>query len=132
MSRYCLDTSAYSHFRRGHRRVTEIIDRAEWIGMPAITLGEVRAGFLLGDRETENAAELLDFLVHPAVEVVAIDDEVSDYFAEIVVDLRRVGSPLPTNDIWIAACSVRWGAAVLTYDRHFELISRVGSVIPEL
>lgn len=46
-----------------------------------------------------------------------------------VVDLRRAGSPLPTHDLWIAATVARHGALVLTYDRHFERISRVGSVL---
>ena len=47
MSRYCLDTSAYSNFQRGDQRVVGILDRAEWVGVPAITLGELRTGFLL-------------------------------------------------------------------------------------
>ena len=48
MSRCCLDTSAYSHFRRGDPEVVEILDGAEWVGVPAIALGEIRTGFLLG------------------------------------------------------------------------------------
>lgn len=129
MSRYCLDTSAYSQFMRGEPRVVEIIDQAEWIGVPAITLGELRTGFLLGDRRVENDTELLEFLAHPVVNTVPVDGEVSRHFAEMVVDLRNAGTTLPTNDVWIAASSARAGALVLTYDRHFEKIVRVGSLI---
>jgi predicted nucleic acid-binding protein len=131
MSRYCLDTSAYSHFRRGDPAVVELIDAAESIGLPTITIGELRTGFLLGRRATENEAELLEFLDSPVVSELPVEGEVSRHFAEIVVELRREGTPVPTNDIWIAATAARHGALVLTYDRHFETISRVGSIVLE-
>ncbi len=129
MSRYCVDTSAYSYFQAGEGRIVEILDRAEWVGMPAITLGELRTGFLLGGRRDRNEAELRDFLASPVVEVLVVDEEVTRHYAEIVGDLRRAGTPLPTNDIWIAAIAARAGALVLTFDRHFEKIVRTGSLI---
>jgi len=129
MSRYCLDTSAYSHFQRGDQEVVEILDRAEWVAIPAITLGELRTGFLLGGERLRNEAELERFLANPATEVLPVDAEVSRHYAEIVADLRHAGTPVPTNDIWIAATAARSGALVLTFDRHFGEIRRVGSVI---
>jgi tRNA(fMet)-specific endonuclease VapC len=129
MSRFCLDTSAYSHFRRGDADVMELLDIAEWIGLPAIVLGELRTGFLLGTRAQENEAALQQLLEHPVVEELPVEGEVSRHFAEIVVDLRRAGTPLPTNDLWIAATAARHGALVLTYDGHFEKIARVGAVV---
>ena len=129
MTRYCLDTSAYSRFMLGDPAVVDVLATSEWIGMPAITLGELRTGFLLGDRRGQNEAELQDFLAHPIVTVLPVDSDASWHFAEIVVDLRKAGSPLPTNEIWIAAIAARAGALVLTYDRHFEKIVRVGSRI---
>ena len=131
MSRYCLDTSAYSRFQRGDPRIVEILDGAEWVGVPAVTLGELRTGFLPGNRRDRNEAELREFLASPVVEPLVIDDEVSRHYAEIVGDLRRAGTPLPTNDIWIAATAARAGALVLTMDGHFAKIARVGSLIPE-
>lgn len=129
MSRYCLDTSAYSQFKRGNERIGQLLDQAEWVGMPAITLGELRTGFLLGSRSADNEADLLEFLAHPVVATLSVDGEVSRHFAEIVVELRATGTPLPTNDIWIAATAARAGAVVLTFDRHFEAITRVGALI---
>ncbi len=127
MSRWCLDTSAYSHFRRGTDEVVDLLDRAEWIAVPAVVLGELRAGFLLGSRSTSNEAELLRFLTHPVVSVLTVDDEVSRHYASMVVDLRRSGTPMPTKDVWIAATAARHGALVLTYDAHFRAIGGVGS-----
>jgi len=129
MSRYCLDTSAYSRFQRGDGRVVHILDRAEWIGVPVITLGELRTGFLLGDRRDRNEEELQAFLANPVVDALEADEEVSRHYADIVWDLRRAGTPLPTNDIWIAATAARVGAVVLTFDSHFEKIPRVGSLV---
>ena len=64
MSRLCLDTSAYSNFKRGHGRVTELIDSAEWIGLPAIVVGELWTGFILGRRREENSLELEEFMAN--------------------------------------------------------------------
>ncbi|HEX2164465.1 MAG TPA: type II toxin-antitoxin system VapC family toxin [Thermoanaerobaculia bacterium] len=126
MSRICLDTSAYSHFMRGDATAAELIDRAEWVGLPAVVLGELRTGFLLGSRRRENEHRLLGFLSSPVVEIVDVDDEVSRQYAEIVVELRRAGRPIPSNDLWIAACALRAGALLLTYDGHFQAIARLG------
>jgi tRNA(fMet)-specific endonuclease VapC len=129
MSGYCLDTSAYSQFRRGHSELVALVDRAAWIGVPTVTMGELRTGFLLGNRRERNESELDQFLANPAVEVLGVDAEASRHYAEIVADLRTAGTPLPTNDIWIAATAARHGAAVLTCDDHFEQIARVGAVV---
>lgn len=129
MSRYCLDTSAYSHFQRGDPAVVELIDAAEWIGLPAVVLGELRVGFRLGGRWQANVADLAEFVAHPVVEVLDVDAAVAEHYADIVLDLRRRGSPLPTNDAWIAATAARHGVPVLTYDAHFEAIARVGTVL---
>ena len=129
MTRYVLDTSAYSHFRRGDTKVVELIDTAEWIGIPAVVLGELWAGFLLGRKASENERKLLEFLDNTAVDEILIDAHVARIYGEIVVSLREAGTPLPVNDIWIAACAAASGASVLTYDDHFRRISRVGSIV---
>ena len=129
MTRLCLDTSAYSHFKRGEPRVVEMVDRAEWIGVPSVVVGELWAGFLRGARVEENVAELDDFLDHAVVETLWVDDGVARVYGEMVVDLRRRGQPLPTNDIWIAATAAHAGTVVLTFDEHFRQIDRVGTCV---
>lgn len=129
MTRLCIDTSAYSHFMRGEAAVVAHLDRASWVGVPSIVLGELWTGFLLGDRPDENDAELEAFLSRDVVNEVTVDVEVARIYAEVVVDLRRAGTPLPTNDLWIAACAVRSGSTVISFDRHFSEIARVGSIV---
>ena len=129
MSRICLDTSAYSHFMRGDAAAVQIIGAARWVGVPSVVLGELRTGFLLGKQAAKNEEELARFLSHPLVEVLDVDESASRVYAEIMVALRESGTPLPTNDIWIAAVAAREGATVVTYDDHFRQISRIGSRI---
>ena len=94
-----------------------------------MVIGELWAGFLLGSRLDRNVAELDEFLDHPVVEVLPVDADVAQIYGEIIVDLRRAGRPLPTNDIWIAAIAVRAGGTVLTFDEHFREIGRVGAIV---
>lgn len=129
MTRLCLDTSAYSNFRRGHGGVVDFVDLAEWIGMPSVVIGELWTGFLLGARRDENIRELDEFLNHPAVDIVPIDEEVAHIYGDMFVELRRRGRPLPTNDIWIAATAARAGGTLLTFDEHFRDIARVGTLV---
>jgi len=129
VSRFCLDTSAYSHFSRGHSEVVELIDQADWIGFPSVALGEVWLGFLLGRRLDENSEALAAFLSHPLVEQLDVDGETARLYAEIVVDLRRAGTPLPTNDIWIGAVALQTASIVLTFDSHFDDMRRVSARI---
>lgn len=94
--------------------------------VPVVVLGELRSGFRAGGRFAENEEALRRFLREPAVTVADVDDAASATYAELVFDLRKAGTPVPTNDIWIAAIAVRDGATVLTYDEHFTQIRRAG------
>ncbi len=127
--RLCLDTSAYSHFKRGDPQVVELIDSAGWIGVPVIVLGELESGFRQGRQAAANRAELEEFLASPVVEVLPITEDAVGTYADVVLDLRKAGTPVPANDIWIAAVAARHGAPIVTYDEHFRAIARVGATI---
>jgi tRNA(fMet)-specific endonuclease VapC len=129
LSRYCLDTSAYSQFKRGDPPIVDLIDGADWVGIPSVALGELWAGFLLGNRLSQNTAQLEEFLASPSVEEILIDREISRIYGEMFVSLRKAGTPVPLNDIWIAAAAARLGATVLTYDPHFQAIRGVRSTV---
>jgi predicted nucleic acid-binding protein len=129
MSRYCIDTVAYSHFRRGEPRVAALLDSAEWIGVPATVLGELFAGFERGKQKSRNLAELEKFLSSAVVEILPVDRRTAEIFGAIVAELRTLGRPLPTNDIWIAAAAQRAGATLITWDAHFREIPLLGAMI---
>ena len=129
MSRYCLDTSAYSQFMRGEPAVADLLDAAEWIGIPAIVIGELLSGFAQGRQQSRNERELEEFLANPAVEALPVNEDVARFYAEIFTSLKAAGTPLPINDVWVAATAARAGASVLTFDAHFSKIKRVGSLV---
>jgi tRNA(fMet)-specific endonuclease VapC len=126
VSHLCLDTSAYSHFRRGHPAAVQAICGARRVGMPVIVLGELRAGFRLGEHRADNERELSEFLAQPVVDVMDVDSEAATHFADLYAELRRQGTPVPSNDLWIAAIALRDGATVLTFDAHFSAMPRIG------
>lgn len=127
--RFCLDTSAYSHFKAGHAEAVGLIASAKTIGLPVVVMGELRSGFRLGTRYEKNERELREFIASPVVRILEIDDEVSELYADIFSQLRKNGTPIPTNDVWIAALACRDGETVLTFDKHFSLIQHVRSCL---
>jgi tRNA(fMet)-specific endonuclease VapC len=129
MTALCLDTSAYSYFKRGDAAVVELVRRAHRVHVPVIVLGELRTGFRLGTRSSVNERELSEFLDHPVVAIAEVDETVASIYAGLMVALRKSGTPVPTNDVWIAATAQRHGAAVVTYDAHFAAMPGVDARI---
>jgi tRNA(fMet)-specific endonuclease VapC len=118
-----LDTSAYVGFKRNNVELVEMIAGAELILFSAVVLGELLFGFRSGTRFKKNFAELNSFLENDAVEIVSIGKITADRYSRIATHLRRQGTPIPTNDIWIAAQTMEHGAELVTTDRHFDKIS---------
>lgn len=129
MRALCLDTSAYSEFKRGRPEIVDLVSRAARISMPVTVLGELRYGFLRSKQKEKNERELAKFLDHPVVEVLEIDDRAATICAEIMQQLRRAGAPIPSNDVWIAAAAAREGLPVVTYDADFSHIQRISAHI---
>ena len=120
--RIMLDTSAYVGFKRDAIEIVEFIVGAESILFSPIVLGELMFGFRNGTQYKKNIDDLNKFLQHEAVELAQIGDLNSDRYSRIAAQLKRQGTPIPTNDIWIAAQTIEHGAELITSDRHFEKI----------
>jgi len=118
-----LDTSAYVAFKRNAAEAVEIITGADLILFSPIVLGELMFGFRSGTRFKENMADLNSFLEHEAVELAQIGKITSDRYSRIAAQLMRQGTPIPTNDIWVAAQTMEHGAELITPDQHFEKIN---------
>jgi len=118
-----LDTCAYVAFKRNHADVVETITRAERILIPAIVLGELMFGFRNGRRFNENMADLNRFLAHPSVHFAEIGAITADRYSRIMLQLKKDGSPIPSNDIWIAAQTMEQGAELISFDRHFNHVA---------
>jgi tRNA(fMet)-specific endonuclease VapC len=119
-ARLALDSSAYHHLVHGDDRVKEHVVRASAVLIPAIVLGELEAGFVLGRRVKENRQKLADLLDEAVVQVVPVDEAVARTYGELVRQLRKAGTPVAVNDIWIAATTIEHRGHLLTFDRDFE------------
>ena len=117
-----LDTSAYAHLRRGHATVLAWIAAATTVDVSTVVLGELEAGFRLGSRYDENARTLAAFLDEPFVRVVPVSGDVGRRYGRVFAALRRAGTPVPTNDMWIAAAALEAGAHLITFDTDYSVI----------
>ena len=117
-----LDTNAYSHLKRGHRRVAELVRMSEEIFLSAIIIGELLYGFRQGSRIDRNIEELKAFLNNPYVTFVPISFTTAEHYAQIAMSLRTKGRPIPSNDIWIAAHALETDANLVSSDQHFSEI----------
>ncbi len=124
-SQVMMDTSAYGAFLRGSPGIKEAVQEADEIVFNPVVLGELKAGFLLGKNEKRNRGILKDFLSSPRVTLVEIDEETSERYAVIVQSVRVRGTPIPTNDLWIAASAMQHGLKVLTTDKHYLNVSQI-------
>jgi len=117
-----LDTCAFTALFQGAEAVLESITRADCVYASVIVIGELETGFRGGTRYAENLAVLERFLAKPTVETLAVTRETSDCFGRIKDALRRKGTPIPINDVWLAAQAVENGAVLVSFDRHFAAI----------
>lgn len=122
MKKILVDTNVYVAFKRNEARAVELLRRVEYIGVSAIILGELLAGFRCGGKEKENRGELEQFLDSSRVEVLTVDEATAEFYASIFRALREKGRPIPTNDLWLAASAMQHGLALATLDEHFSQI----------
>ena len=115
-----LDTNRYTDMARGVREVVDVIEHAERVYVPVIVLAELRAGFAGGTRAAANERKLRAFLNKPPVRVLIPDEATTFHYAALHQQLSRQGTPIPTNDLWIAALTLQHGLTLYARDRHFD------------
>ena len=120
-----LDTSAYSLLARRHAGAAAAVRGATRLFLPAVCLGELHAGFRKGARPAENLRVLEVFLSTYEVSLLEVDAHVAEHYGEIHDTLRRVGTPIPTNDLWIAATCASIDGILLTSDQHFTAVPKL-------
>jgi tRNA(fMet)-specific endonuclease VapC len=102
-----------------------LVQRAERILMPVPVLAELKFGFLNGTKSRANEANLERFLGRARVEVLACDEDTALRFAELKLQLKKQGTPIPINDVWIAALAVQHHATLFTKDSDFDHIPQL-------
>lgn len=122
MKKVLLDTSGYSKLLKGDKIVQAEIEEASIIYFSVIVVGELLAAFKNGMRETKNKQLLEKFTFKPEVCVISVTEETADIYAQTVHFLKKQGTPIPVNDVWIAAHAIETGAKLISFDTHFLMI----------
>jgi predicted nucleic acid-binding protein len=116
-----LDTNALSAAADHDPPVLALLGRAEELAIPVIVLGEYRHG-IAQSRNHTTYENWLQGLIRDCM-VLEISEPTTQFYADIVIELRRANKPIPTNDIWIAALCRQHSLPLLSRDRHFDLIT---------
>ncbi len=103
----------------------EFVERALSLFIPTIVYGELYYGFRHGKRFENNLRRLDEFIETFDVQIIPVDIDVGQKFGDIFTSLRKKGTPIPTNDIWIAACCMSVGGTLLTSDRYFNIVEQI-------
>ncbi|MBN1524726.1 MAG: type II toxin-antitoxin system VapC family toxin [Spirochaetales bacterium] len=122
MRRVLIDTNIYSEFKKNNNRIVEALRYCDFIGLDVTVLAELYSGFKAGSREKQNMRELEEFCNSSRVFILPHDDNTAEFYANIFIALKFKGTPIPSNDIWIAACALQNGLALFSLDTHFKNI----------
>ena len=122
----CLDTNAYSSLRRGNERLLALLNGCDEILVPAAVFAELQYGFLRGGKTSENESLLASFLDEEPVSFQPVTKSIAERWGYVKAALAKKGTPIPENDIWIAATALETGARLVSYDSHFD---HVGGLI---
>src|SRR5579862_4507989 len=123
-----LDGNCYTDLCRGNVSVVNAVELADEVCLPFIVLGELRAGFAAGSQGPRNEAVLRRFLLKPGVGVLYADDQTTHHYATVYRQLRRQGTPIPTNDMWIAALALQHSLVLCARDKHFDALAQLPRV----
>ena len=125
-----LDTNVLIKFLRGDKKIAKVVSTYEQILVPTIVIGEYKAG-VAGETAAghQQLLALEMFLDSPAVKIMEVTEDVANAHARVFRVLKANGTPIPQNDLWIAACAVDSAAIVYSFDEHFgtvPILDRIG------
>lgn len=127
--RILIDTNRYTDLAAGEVGALDVLRRSERVFVPFVVLGELRAGFARGSKSAQNEKLLHRFLAKPSVRCLFADDQTCHHYARIYAQFRQAGSPIPTNDLWIAALALQHGLTLFSRDAHFGRIPQLLTVL---
>lgn len=123
--RVALDTNRLTDLFRGDRELAKRLGTCEEVWIPLFVLGEMKAGFYGGRERGRNEALLQKLLAKTTVNILLPGVETAEAYGRLFVQLKRAGTPIPNNDLWIAALALEHSLVLVTRDRHFERIPQL-------
>jgi|SRR6185437_1495209 len=120
-----LDTNRLTDLFRGDASLAADLGKCDEVLIPVFVLAEIMAGFEGGGQHAKNELLLRNFLAKPTVEVLYPGRETAAHYARLFNQLRKAGTPIPHNGLWIAALTLEHNAILITRDRHFDRIPQL-------
>ena len=118
-----LDTNAFSAMAVGESALEPILRQAAYVGVPVIVLGEYKFGIAQSRNLAQYERWLSEYL--PGFRVLNLDEQTAHHYAEVHGELKTLGKPIPSNDVWIAALCRQHALPILTRDRHFDAVTGI-------
>jgi tRNA(fMet)-specific endonuclease VapC len=115
-----LDTNGVSALAEGESALESILRKANRVAIPVIVLGEYRYGISRSREQKRYEEWLTEYL--PKFLILDIDERTTVPYAAIRSELKRAATPIPSNDVWIAALCRQHSLPLLTRDRHFDAV----------
>jgi predicted nucleic acid-binding protein len=123
--RVALDTNRLTDLFQGDAALADRLGNCDEVWIPLVVLAEIKAGFYGGSQQHRNETLLRQFLAKPTVDVLLPGRETAEQYARLFVQLKRAGSPVPDNDLWIASLALEHDLTLITRDRHFQHIPQL-------
>jgi len=115
-----LDSNGVSALAEGESALESILRKANRVAIPVIVVGEYRYGISRSREQKRYEEWLTEYL--PKFLILDIDERTTVPYAAIRSELKRAGTPIPSNDVWIAALCRQHSLPLLTRDRHFDAV----------
>ena len=103
--RLAIDSNAVIAYREGVPEVCSLIEGAATILLPVTVLGELLYGAANSARPQENEQAVRKFLAQSLL--MLVDEDIAARYAMVRFNLKKMGRPIPENDLWIAATCFR-------------------------
>lgn len=117
--RILFDSNRYKDFCCSEPEILKCVQHSDRIFFPFVVIAQLRAGFACGTKAKKNEAVLTQILSQNCVDVIYPDEETTHHYAYLFKQLRDQGTPIPTNDLWIAAIAVQYDLVLASRDKHF-------------
>ena len=124
-NKFLLDTNIVIEIFRGNKEIADYLSKLPEIYISSIVLGELYTGINRVTNRAKHLKKLNDFVTLSTV--LSIDKETAAYYGAIIANLYKLGKPIPTNDVWIAAIAIQYNLTLLTSDKHFLEIDNLKS-----
>jgi len=120
---FILDTNIVIALFAGDTSVQKNLKEAQEIFLPSIVLGELYYGALSSSRIEENIARIEEFAAESVI--LGVKASTAIEYGKIKRNLRHKGTPIPENDIWLAAITKQYNLTLVTRDEHFKEVEEI-------